>query len=451
MKTDNWSPQGPDTNLKGKAREEFFRLYQRHLKGGGKIPAWETIQSPPGNRLQDYDALPESTENSKNFSRLAVCKLNGGLGTTMGCSQTKSLLMVREEKSFLDLILDQLGAINGNHSSDVPLLLMNSFYTDLETRNFLKGYEGKVRWQTLLQNKFPRLHADTGKPLEENEYGNEACYPPGHGDLLYCLHQQGILDALLEEGRDILFVSNADNLGALPDIKILDHIVENKIPFLMEMTPKTKADVKGGTLYVDGEKLKLLEIGSVPEEYLQEFCSQEKFKTFNTNNIWLNLSAVKESLEKGGLDLEVIGNKKKVGKTPVVQLETALGSAINCIDGSCGIVVSRDRFIPVKKTSDLLLLRSNLFVFNDGAPLKNPLRKLKELPEIHLGPEFDNLDDFQSRIPDALDCIELRSLHIEGDVRFEGDCILKGDVKISASEGNIKISKGSLLQSEPTV
>ena len=446
MKNEYWKPAGPDMRLTGKQREEFLRLYHRFLAGNSKLD-WNKIQSPPASRLADYQSLAEPSVNTamENYSRLVVCKLNGGLGTTMGCRQTKSLLEVREGKSFLDLIFDQLQTINQKFSAEIPLFLMNSFYTDLETRAALKSYSGKVRWQTFLQNKFPRLHADTGNPLSEDEYGEEACYPPGHGDLFFCLEEQGIWDSLVSEGRDILFVSNADNLGALPDAKILNHIVENNIPFLIEMTPKTIADVKGGTLYVDNDRLKLLEIGAVPEEHLSEFCSQEKFKIFNTNNIWINLVALREQMMQGGFDLEVIGNKKWVGDVPIIQLETALGSAINRIEGACGIVVPRDRFLPVKKTSDLLLLRSDLFVFNKGVPVKNPGRKLEGLPEIRLGVQFDSLEDFQVRIPNPLNIIDLRSLVIEGDVRFEGECTLTEDVEVIAGQKAIVIPDKSVI------
>ncbi len=38
--------------------------------------------------------------------------------------------------------------------------------------------------------------------------------PPGHGDLYNALLRSGLLDQLLEDGKEYLFVSNSDNLGA---------------------------------------------------------------------------------------------------------------------------------------------------------------------------------------------------------------------------------------------
>jgi hypothetical protein len=43
------------------------------------------------------------------LSATAVLKLNGGLGTSMGLEKAKSLLEVKDGKTFLDLIAEQVG------------------------------------------------------------------------------------------------------------------------------------------------------------------------------------------------------------------------------------------------------------------------------------------------------------------------------------------------------
>ena len=97
-----------------------------------------------------------------------------------------------------------------------------------------------------------------------------------------------------------------------------------------------------------------------------EFCGNEKFNFFNTNNIWVNLVSLKQKLKDGPLDLGLIVNHKQVKKNSVLQLETAVGSAFNSFPGAIGMNVPRSRFLPVKKTSDLLLLQSDLFSLNRG-------------------------------------------------------------------------------------
>ena len=93
-----------------------------------------------------------------------------------------------------------------------------------------------------------------------------------------------------------LFVSNIDNLNATPCPKLVKYLQDNSnLEFWFEVTPKTELDVKSSFIDYQG-KTKLLEVAMVPEEHLNEFYSIEKFKTFNTNNIWLNLEKLANCL-----------------------------------------------------------------------------------------------------------------------------------------------------------
>lgn len=62
-------------------------------------------------QIQPYDkikskGLPDNIADSLN--KLVVVKLNGGLGTSMGCKGPKSLISVRNENTFLDLTVQQI-------------------------------------------------------------------------------------------------------------------------------------------------------------------------------------------------------------------------------------------------------------------------------------------------------------------------------------------------------
>jgi len=93
----------------------------------------------------------------------------------------------------------------------------------------------------------------------------------------------------LSEDKKCCFVSNIDNLGATVDIPLLNLVVSGGKDFIMEVTNKTKADVKGGTLIQYQGKLCLLEVAQVPKAHVDDFKSIKKFQTFNTNNLWVNL------------------------------------------------------------------------------------------------------------------------------------------------------------------
>ena len=59
--------------------------------------------------LPTYDNIDSNyIEGNKTLSnQTVIIKLNGGLGTSMGLSEAKSLLKVKEEYTFLDIIANQ--------------------------------------------------------------------------------------------------------------------------------------------------------------------------------------------------------------------------------------------------------------------------------------------------------------------------------------------------------
>lgn len=77
----------------------------------------------------------------------------------------------------------------------------------------------------------------------------EHWYPPGHGDFYESFNNSGLLKKFIEEGREYCFISNIDNLGATVDLNILDLVLhpqpgKESPEFVMEVTDKTRADVK---------------------------------------------------------------------------------------------------------------------------------------------------------------------------------------------------------------
>lgn len=78
----------------------------------------------------------------------------------------------------------------------------------------------------------------------------EGWYPPGHGDIYASFYNSGLLEQLIAQGKEYIFVSNIDNLGATVDLHILHHLVNQpngkRCEFIMEVTDKTRADVKVG-------------------------------------------------------------------------------------------------------------------------------------------------------------------------------------------------------------
>ncbi|BAT81302.1 hypothetical protein VIGAN_03098900 [Vigna angularis var. angularis] len=431
----------------------FINLVTRYLSSGeAQHVEWSKIQTPTDEVVVPYDTLaptPEDASEVKNLlDKLVVLKLNGGLGTTMGCTGPKSVIEVRDGLTFLDLIVIQIENLNSKYGSNVPLLLMNSFNTHDDTQKIIEKYQNSnIEIHTFNQSQYPRLVSEDFLPLpSKGRTDKDGWYPPGHGDVFPSLSNSGKLDALLSQGKEYVFVANSDNLGAIVDLQILHHLVQNKNEYCMEVTPKTLADVKGGTLISYEGRVQLLEIAQVPDEHVSEFKSIEKFKIFNTNNLWVNLNAVKRLVESDALKMEIIPNPKEVDGIKVLQLETAAGAAIRFFDKAIGINVPRSRFLPVKATSDLLLVQSDLYTLESGFVIRNKARANPENPSIELGPEFKKVSNFLGRFKSIPSIVELDSLKVAGDVWFGAGVILKGKVSIVAKpDVKLEVPDGAVV------
>ncbi|XVE77471.1 hypothetical protein DITRI_Ditri13aG0065400 [Diplodiscus trichospermus] len=433
----------------------FINLVSRYLSGEAHHIEWSKIQTPTDEVVVPYDTLAPSpddpAETKKLLDKLVVLKLNGGLGTTMGCTGPKSVIEVRNGLTFLDLIVIQIEHLNSKYGCSVPLVLMNSFNTHDDTLKIVNKYaNSNVEIHTFNQSQYPRLVVEDFTPLPcKGQHGKDGWYPPGHGDVFPSLMNSGKLDAFLSEGKEYVFIANSDNLGAIVDLKILNHLIRNKNEYCMEVTPKTLADVKGGTLISYEGKVQLLEIAQVPDEHVNEFKSIEKFKIFNTNNLWVNLNAIKRLVEADALKMEIIPNPKEVNGIKVLQLETAAGAAIRFFDHAIGINVPRSRFLPVKATSDLLLVQSDLYTLVDGFVIRNKARANPANPSIELGPEFKKVSNFLSRFKSIPSIIDLDSLKVTGDVWFGAGIVLKGKVSVVAKPGvKLEIPDGAVIENK---
>ena len=141
----------------------------------------------------------------------------------------------------------------------------------------------------------------------------------------------------------------------------------------------------------------------------------------------------------GILGLPLIRNVKTVDpadpSTPeVIQIETAMGAAIEVFEGARTIEVGRDRFVPVKTTNDLLVLRSDVYdVGTDFVldPVADPL------PYVDLDPEYYKLvPDFERRFPEGAPSLrEATSLKVSGDWTFGRKVKVVGDVALETRGG----------------
>ncbi|RLT34779.1 MAG: UTP--glucose-1-phosphate uridylyltransferase [Chloroflexi bacterium] len=440
-----------------------FRFYYNKLREGatGHISREQAL---PVHDLRNSENLnPFAARGEAALDKLVVIKLNGGLGTSMGMAGPKSLLPVKDGLTFLDIIARQVLALRVAHNARVPLLLMNSFHTRSDTLAALADYPSLPQSLPLdfLQHKVPKVRQDTLAPVDWPDDPEKEWCPPGHGDIYLALHTSGTLQALLEQGYEYAFISNADNLGAIVDTNILGYFAEENLPFLMEATERTAGDRKGGHLAQSPDgRLLLREIAQCPPDEMAEFQDIERFGYFNTNNLWLHLPTLHTELQKrdGVLPLPLIRNGKPVDPTapnslPVYQLETAMGLAISIFEGSQAICVPRNRFRPVKKCNDLLALWSDAYVLTENFQVRlDPRRHSGEAPAgdplVVLDDNYYGLiDDLTARFPHgAPSLVQCRSLTVDGDVYFGEGVVVNGDVTVrNPSNSPLWIADGAVL------
>ena len=354
----------------------------------------------------------------------------------MGLTQAKSLLKVKNEKSFLEIILKQA------EKRHVKLALMNSFSTHEDTLDALLKIKPSDSPLSFLQNKFPKVLQENFAPADW----------PQNPDL------EWILKTLLDKNIVYAFISNSDNLGATLDESLLGYFVEKGFPFMMEVAPRTPSDVKGGHIarHKDG-RLILRESAQCPENELSAFRDIKRYGFFNTNNIWINLKVLHKLIQKSGaVKLPIIRNPKTLdprdeNSPKVFQIETAMGAAISLFEGAAVIKVPTSRFLPVKKCSDLLSIRSDRFLFStENNLIVNPNTGTKTI-QVDIDPKYygkiDLFDERFSRgVPSLTNC---ESLSIKGDVRFESNVAIKGKIAIT-NKGKTQavIKEGTVIEKD---
>ena len=426
------------------AIRSFRSAYQRLAAGESAEVASAELE--PASEVPALAELPEA-DGAAALEHVVTIKLNGGLATTMGLRSPKSLVEARDGRSFLDIIIGQTLALRHRHGVRLPLVLMDSEATRAETLAALEQHPelGDDLPPDFLQSMVPKLEAESLKPVSwPREPTLEWC-PPGHGDVYGALARSGLLETLLEQGFRHAMISNADNLGATLDPRIAAHLAADQIPFLMEVVEGTEADRKGGHIArrrADGQLI-VRETAQTPAEDLDSFTDFRRWRYYNTNNLWVDLRALSAALEEhdGVLELPLIINRKTVDprdpdSPAVLQLESAMGAAIGSFPDARLLCVPRTRFVPVKTTDDLLVLRSDVYTVSDDLLLEPRPERAERLPFVELDSRFYKLlDDFEARFPDGPPSLrEAERLVVHGDVTFGPGVVVRGAVELESEE-----------------
>ncbi|HEY1134086.1 MAG TPA: UTP--glucose-1-phosphate uridylyltransferase [Nocardioides sp.] len=434
---------------------EVFAHYYRLLEHGetGMI-AEDTIEPLDMPALADVEVDEQAAAEA--LAATVVIKLNGGLGTSMGMDRAKSLLCVRKGLSFLDIIARQTLRLRERYGARIPLVLMNSFRTSADTLAALERYDAlPVPGLPLefLQNKEPKLRVTDLTPVDFPADPDLEWCPPGHGDIYTALLGTGLLDQMLEQGYRYAFVSNSDNLGAVADPRVAGWFAASGAPFAIEAVRRTPSDRKGGHFArrtSDG-RIILRETAQTRDEDKDALADLDRHRFMSTNNLWFDLAAMKKTLveREGVLGLPLIRNVKNVDPSDsstekVVQIETAMGAAIEVFEGAQTIEVGRDRFIPVKTTNDLLVLRSDIYAIGEDFVLD---QVAADVPFVDLdGDVYKLVGDFDRRFPEGAPSLkDATALRVRGDWTFTRDVKVVGDVALDEAPSAQRLDPGTVL------
>ena len=433
--------------------DTFTYYYKKVVTGETGLISDRDIKPVSADEIEDADNIKKYADAGKRALKNAVMiKLNGGLGTSMGLTGAKSLLEIKNGKTFLEIIFKQA------EKCRVKLAFMNSFSTHDDTLAALARLKPSDFPLLFIQNKFPKILQEDFGPATWPQNPELEWNPPGHGDIYSAIYTSGMLKTLLDRGIIYAFISNSDNLGATMDASLLGYFSENRFPFMMEVAPRTPSDVKGGHIarHKDG-RLILRESAQCPQDELDAFQDIKLYGFFNTNNIWVNLKTLEKLIEKHGtVNLPMIRNPKNLdprdeNSPSIYQVETAMGAAISLFEGAVVIKIPASRFLPVKKCNDLLAVRSDRFIFTkDNNLIVDPNSSSANI-SINLDPKYygkiDMLDErFSAGVPSLIDC---ESLTIEGDIRFESNVTIKGRVVIKNNgKSQAVVKEGTIIDED---
>lgn len=441
-----------------KAAIDVFSHYYHQLEQGATGIVAESDIEPLADPQRLADLEPDEGAAREALDATVVIKLNGGLGTSMGMEGPKTQLPVRGDLTFLDVIVRQILSARERHGVRLPVLFMNSFRTRDETLATLRRYPDLATDGLpldFLQNREPKLRADDLHPVEWPANPELEWCPPGHGDLYTALRGSGLLERLLDGGLRYAFVSNGDNLCATADPVVAGWFAASGAPFTSEVCRRTAADRKGGHLAVRrrDQQLVLRDSAQTAPEDEAAFADITRHRYFNCNNLWIDLRALDAALTEhsGVLGLPLIRNEKTVDPSDstsprVVQIESAMGAAIEVFDGARALEVDRSRFLPVKSTNDLLALRSDVYELGDDYTIALA-DGLADAPFVDLDSRHYKLvSDFDARFPAGPPSLRAAtSLTVEGDWTFDGDVVVRGEVAIGAAGAPGTITRDSAV------
>ncbi len=342
-----------DAGVAQRAIDVFSDFYAQ-LEGGatGMIPEADVDPLVDIDHASEIELDDEARRAAASVT--AVIKLNGGLGTSMGLDRAKTLLTAHGDLTFLDVIVGQVRSLRESTGAPLPLLFMNSFRTRDDTLAALAPYDDLAVDGLpidFLQNREPKLRADDLTPVDWPADPSLEWCPPGHGDLYTALEVSGILDALARARlplRDGLQRRQPRRRPGPGDDGVVCRV---RCAVRRRGLPSYAGRRQGRPPRRTQERraARAARDGADPRRRCRRSPTIRRgTRYFHTNNLWFDLAVMRATLDErdGILGLPLIRNNKTVDPTDasspkVIQIESAMGAAVEVFDGATAIEVDR--------------------------------------------------------------------------------------------------------------
>jgi UTP--glucose-1-phosphate uridylyltransferase len=190
----------------------------------------------------------------------------------------------------------------------------------------------------------------------------------------------------------------------------------------------------------------LRETAQTLDEDQEALADLSRHRYCSTNNLWFDLAAMRDELDRrdGVLGLALIKNTKTVdpadpSSPEVIQIESAMGAAVEVFEDAALIEVTRARFLPVKTTNDLLVLRSDCYRLEDSSHLTLQ-DGVDAVPFVDLDSRHYKLvGEFDERFPAGVPSMRrAEELVVKGDWTFGADVAVVGRGRLEGDGGRVE-------------
>lgn len=365
-------------------REDVQQNDQTVMKDKFFVFPYENLKSVP-------DDIPETMQL---LNKLVVLKFNGILGDKMGFKTPKCVMEIGHGLTYLDLIVNQIDGLNVKYGCDIPLILVNETSAHDGIMKVLAKHSNKnIHAVTMSQSQ--ESTSNIVPPPDERENGKNQMGSLNLAKVFLQLVPSGKLDIMLSQGKEYILMLSSDNLAHVVDTKIIKHLIRNNIEYCVEVMPKP-SELEGNEI--------------LQKEDFKTPLPKKNWKFIDT--MWINMNSVGSLVRRRAAREDFTISR--------------------LFDESLALSVPKSRYLPFEATSDLLLLKSDLYTLMDGILTRNTARENPADPAIELGPEFENVNDFHRRFKSIPSVVGLESLKVIGDVWFGTGITLKGKVSIHA-------------------